>query len=209
MSLKKKSLTVVVSAALLVGTVTTVNVASASAAPAIVAHTPGTHTPALEYDTRAVISYFILGTGPLIQSHQDLSDALGIVPQEVPDDVIDELVSQFEAVDAELMTRVVEPIQSGDPARAQAALEALSADVALVAERLQSQAGDPAAAQRATARGWTYTINWVATVQAAAAGAYVLAAAAVVVLAIVLYSPADSATEFDRELAAKAVAQGL
>ncbi|RMI01702.1 hypothetical protein EBM89_20405 [Cellulomonas triticagri] len=94
------------------------------------------------------------------------------------------------------------PIQSGDPVRAEAALSRLA--------EIAEQISEPGTDAR-TGRGWTYTINWVATMQAAAGAMVVLVAGAAVVSAVafVLYAPTQGLTRFERELRSSAVVAAL
>ncbi|MDJ0376262.1 hypothetical protein [Cryobacterium sp. PH31-L1] len=167
---------------------------------------------ALKYSTTDVISFFVLSSGSIFNSNPELAERLGLEHQDVPSETVDELVALFEEIDPHLTARVVEPVQSGNPLRAQAGIKALGEDVKLVNTRLMGeQAANRVSTGRASANGWLWTQSYVATVQIAAAAGYVLALGAAVVAGVfvLLYEPNTGATKFDRELAARAISGAL
>lgn len=163
----------------------------------------------LRYSVRDVISFFALATGPLFESHGELAEKLHLAKQVLPDSTIDRVVSMYEAVDPLLRESVVEPMQSGDPMRAQRAIERLGADALEVDKLIQS--ASLVAEDGREGRGWTITTSWAVTVQVAAAAGYVVALGAAVVAGVfvLLYRPAGELTEFERELSARAVAESF
>lgn len=178
-----------------------VSVATARPAPAVQKVEKSTHSE-LQYSARDVVSFFLLSTGPLFDSHPQLASDLGLHYQDVPDEVINQVLDAVEAIDRNFDQTVVEPIQSGDPLRGEAALTVLSE----IAEQLASPS-----AVRATARGWFYTTNYIATINVAGGAlvAVVAGAAVVAAIAVVLYSPAENLTRFERELRTLTITKAL
>lgn len=208
----KKILSTSAALALSVAPMTTMGTESASASqrPSAVASQPS--VTELRYSTQDVLSFFVLSTGPLFDTHAVLADELGLQHQEVPEELVTDVVDRFEAADPELLERVIAPVQSGDPLRAQAGMDALSEDAKIVNAQLMREQGRQASDQdRASARGWLYTTSYVATVQVGAAAAYVAALGAAVVagVVVVLYQPNREATQYDRQLAARAISGAL
>jgi len=198
--------------ALSVASVTTLSIGAASATQQSSAVATQESPVELRYSTEDVLSFFVLSTGPLFDTHAALADKLNLQQQEVPEALVTDVVSRFEAADPDLLERVIEPVQSGDPLRAQAGMEALSEDAEIVnAQLLKEQGRQASDPNRASARGWLYTTSYVATVQIGAAAAYVAALGAAVVagVVVVLYQPNGEATEYDRQLAARAISGAL
>lgn len=153
------------------------------------------------YGARDVVAFFLLGTGPIFDTHPGLAKSLGMQRQDVPDDVVDLVLADVLAVDEDFGMSVVEPIQSGDPLRAEQALRSL----AETARRLVESVPEG----RADGSRWLYTTNVVATINVAGAVLVVGAAGVVLAAAIVLYVADGGSTRFDRELRAQAVADAL
>jgi len=207
----KKIIGASIALALTVTSVTAIGVASASASSQSTS-VVSEQSQELKYSTEDVLSFFVLSTGPLFDSHADLAERLGLTYQEVPAELVADVVDRFEAADPQLLERVIEPVQSGDPLRAQAGMEALSEDAQIVNSALLAEQGKEAAdPNRASARGWLYTTSYIATVQIGAAAAYVAALGAAVVAGvfIVLYEPNANASDYDRQLAARAISGAL
>jgi len=207
----KKTIGASLALALAATSVTALGVASASASPrstSVVREQP--QEP--KYSTEDVLSFFVLGTGPLFESHADLAGRLGLTYQKVPANLVTDVVDRFQAADPQLLERVIEPVQSGDPLRAQQGMEALSEDSQIVNRALLAEQGKKVANKnRASARGWLYTTSYVATIQIGAAAAYVAALGAAVVAGVfvVLYEPSGEVTDYDRQLAARAISGDL
>lgn len=182
--------------------------APATASPEVTPHAASAAASgdvALRYSERDIVAFFLLGTGPVLATHQELARTLGIRQQEVPDATIDALVTRIVAIDPNFQQTVVEPIQSGDPVRAKAALDSLSVTTAkLTASRLGTTS-------RATPQGAWKLTNWVLTTNAAAAAFVVAVAAAAVVgpVLVVLYRPSESMTRFEGELQALEITEAL
>jgi SdpC family antimicrobial peptide len=155
----------------------------------------GSITNPVEYSTRDVISFFLLATGPLMESHPELASNLGLINHAVDDATIDAFVAEILEIEPNFDARITEPIQSGDPLRAQAAIESLT----LIAQKYVAghqsanrMAATPSGSAQAKAK--TVTVVW---------GALVVAVAGVVAVGaifVVLYSPTDSSTRFESEL---------
>lgn len=166
-------------------------------------------TTDFKYSARDVVSFFVLGTGPVMASRPELAKTMNIEKRVVPADVIDDLVALFNRVDHDFDERVVQPVQSGDPMRAEAALSTFARDFEAVTKEMKNEGGTSAKQADGSARGAVYTINWAVTVHAGAVVVAVLGAAVAVALAIVLYRPDSGVTRFDREYAARSIAKDL
>lgn len=203
----KKTVGLVLTAAVMLSTGGAANAASPAAIHTEVAAKKANDAAKMKYSSRDIISFFVLRTGPLFESHADLATQLGMTYQTVPDSVIDEVVAEFEAFDPDFEKKVAVPIQSGNPQRAQKALEHLSNDLTTIVDAK----GSVSALGTNSAQGWFKTVNYVATAQVAAAGAVVLALAVVAAGAVLvlLYEPSDASTEFEREFLALSVADAL
>lgn len=176
---------------------------SATAASASAAHRAEQSNRAeLKYSARDIVSFFLLSTGPLFDSHPQLAEDLGLTYQDVPAEVIDQVLADVEAIDPNFEKTVVEPIQAGDPVRGEAALTALS--------EIAGQLAAPSAG-RATAQGWFYTTNYIATINVAGGAlvAVVAGAAIVSAIAVVLYSPTENLTRFEQELRTLTITEAL
>ncbi|RMI14098.1 hypothetical protein, partial [Cellulomonas triticagri] len=78
------------------------------------------------FSDRDVVSFFLLATGPLFDTHRGLARELGMQRQEVPAQVVDEVLAAVRSIDPDFDSDVLAPIQSGDPVRAEAALSRLA-----------------------------------------------------------------------------------
>lgn len=133
-------------------------------------------TADLKYSARDVVSFFVLGTGPIMASRPELAKTMKIHKRVVRAEVIDDLVVLFNRVDAHFDERVVVPVQSGDPMRAEAALKALTRDFTAVTKAMKNEGGASVKQTDGSARGAVYTINWAVTVHAGAVVVAVLGA---------------------------------
>jgi SdpC family antimicrobial peptide len=87
------------------------------------------------YSGRDVIGLLAFGAGPIVDAHPEL-EAYAPTSDEVSDSTIDEVYELYVKVEPEFDSIVAEPLQSGDPRQAEAALASF-ADVSLdVADEL-------------------------------------------------------------------------
>jgi SdpC family antimicrobial peptide len=171
----------------------------------------------LKYDNKEVIEFFVMGTGPVYDTHKDLAKKLKIKKQKVEPEAVDEVVAAYEKVDPDFKTSVTVPVQSNDPDKAAAAMERLKQDTpkvrALLTKRAEAKGAETQDSgkevPRVDAQGKTsvYT-SQVALVYNVVAGA-TAAVAAVAVVTVALYAPTDGLTDYERDVAMADISNSL
>jgi len=97
----------------------------AVAAPATPAASLAASVKAAEtarFTDRDVITFFSFGLGPISESVPELAAFIPAVQEEIPAEVIDEVVDYYLAAEPDFNTAITLPLQSGDPRQAQAAI---------------------------------------------------------------------------------------
>ncbi|WP_287904529.1 hypothetical protein [Arthrobacter sp.] len=178
--------------------------------PAAATGTQKVETTNLRYSDEDVISFFVLHAGPVFDARPDLATQLGYVRTHPSAETVSAVMKLFRQADPQLHERVTEAVQSGDPVRTEAGLRALTDDFNKVVERIKESRS-----QKGTVSPLDYNngpvSNFVDTITFVAAAAVVLGAVAAVAGAVVfvLYTPDSTATAYDRQLNALAVAKSL
>lgn len=196
-------------------TVVAASVATAlvsASSPAIAAPPlmPGVESPASSpvqaetpQEARDLVAFFLMGSGPLMDSHQGLAAELGITPQDAPADAIHALTEALREADPHLDTTVAEPMTSGDPVLVFRALTTLQPLVAAVAD---DRAADFEAGVD-DGRGWAWNVNSVLTVNVAVA--VLIATAVTIALPVLIRAVDGDGQRLDQEVAALKIAEQL
>jgi SdpC family antimicrobial peptide len=154
------------------------------------------------HEARDLVAFLVLGTGPMMSTHQGLASDLGIQAQEVPDELVDELMERLLSIDPELAV-IADPLLSGDPVLVLRALERLNA----VVSEAVAQDGQVALTESGDGQGLVWNVNHLVTTNAGAA--LNVAVALAVTFALVLLASDTGGARYDREVFALKVAEGL
>lgn len=107
-----------------------VTASGAQPVPEIVQHNVGENAGLKQdknyrYSDDDIVSFFILHSGPVFDRRPDLALRLGYVRNTPSAETVASVMSLFRQVDPKLHQRVTTAVQSGDPVRAEAGLQAL------------------------------------------------------------------------------------
>lgn len=171
---------------------------------------PSEVVPTMQHETlpsagaRDLVAFFVLGTGPMMDTHRELASDLRMQPQRVPDEFVDAVFEQLAAVDPDLAASVG-MLESGDPVVVYGALERLRVAV----EEALLQDGDLVQTGPGDGRGLVLNVNHFITTNVGAAVNVAVAVFVATVAVIPIFSADAGGGRYDQELFALKIAERL